>query len=176
MSENKDSKTVGKHKENVGGRGRKRKRKPVLSGTNLHYEVGGKSGGIGVGGIRAFHLLVTRLGLQECLNRELGLLKRYLPYRGSDHVLNIVYNVLGSGSCLGDIERLRNDPNYLNALGAERIPDPTTEEISWKCRSFTPPHHPPQFPTALHSPSISLPCCCGSLMPHMTCPRVDNQG
>ena len=47
VSEKKDSKTAGKHKKNIGGRGRKRKRKPVLSGTNLHYEVGGTSGALG---------------------------------------------------------------------------------------------------------------------------------
>jgi hypothetical protein len=49
-----------------------------------------------------------------------------VPYWESDHVLNIAYNVLAGGTCLEDIERLRNDESYMNALGADRIPDPTT--------------------------------------------------
>jgi len=41
-------------------------------------------------------------------------------------VLNIAYNILCHGECLEDLERLRNDEVYLDALGAQRIPDPTT--------------------------------------------------
>jgi len=40
--------------------------------------------------------------------------------------LNIAYNVLAGGTCLEDIERLRNDETYMNGLSAQRIPDPTT--------------------------------------------------
>jgi len=53
-------------------------------------------------------------------------LKRHLPYHESDHVLNIAYNVLVGGMRLEDIELRRNDENFLNSLGADRIPDPTT--------------------------------------------------
>jgi hypothetical protein len=49
-----------------------------------------------------------------------------LPYHESDHVLNIAYNTLSGGVCLDDIELRRNDEAYMDALGAERIPDPTT--------------------------------------------------
>jgi len=49
-----------------------------------------------------------------------------VPYHESDHVLNIAYNVLSGGTCLEDIERLRNDETYMNALRADRIPDPPT--------------------------------------------------
>jgi hypothetical protein len=41
-------------------------------------------------------------------------------------VLNIAYNLMAGGDCLQDIELLRNDEAYLDALGAWRIPDPTT--------------------------------------------------
>jgi hypothetical protein len=41
-------------------------------------------------------------------------------------VLNIAYNTLCGGTCLEDLEILRNDEGYLDALGALRIPDPTT--------------------------------------------------
>jgi hypothetical protein len=41
-------------------------------------------------------------------------------------VLNIAYNLLAGGTCLEHLELLRNDEAYLDALGARRIPDPTT--------------------------------------------------
>jgi hypothetical protein len=49
-----------------------------------------------------------------------------VPYFESDHVLNISYNVASGGTCLEDIERLRQDESYTDMVGAERIPDPTT--------------------------------------------------
>jgi len=59
-----------------------------------------------------------------------------LPYHESDHVLNIAYNLLCGGECLDDIELLRNNEAYLDALGAQRIPDPTTAGDF--CRRFIP--------------------------------------
>jgi hypothetical protein len=50
----------------------------------------------------------------------------HLPYHESDHVLNLAYNVICGGTRLEDIERLRHDAAYMNALGAQLIPDPTT--------------------------------------------------
>jgi hypothetical protein len=41
-------------------------------------------------------------------------------------VLNFAYNALCDGIRLEDIELRRNDEVFLDALGAERIPDPTT--------------------------------------------------
>jgi len=35
-------------------------------------------------------------------------------------------NALCEGTCLEHIERRRNDEAFLNAIGAESIPDPTT--------------------------------------------------
>ncbi|HEY5844150.1 MAG TPA: IS1380 family transposase, partial [Mycobacterium sp.] len=54
------------------------------------------------------------------------MLKVHLPYHESDHVLNLAYNVACGGTRLEDIERLRHDTAYMNALGADLIPDPTT--------------------------------------------------
>jgi len=62
----------------------------------------------------------------EDLDRQLHLLKVHLPYHESDHVLNLTYNILAGGQRLEDIELRRQDENFLNGLGAERIPDPTT--------------------------------------------------
>jgi len=70
--------------------------------------------------------MVQRLGLVEDLDENLELLKVHLPYHESDHVLNIAYNIVAGGERLEDIEVRRQDEVFLNGLGAERIPDPTT--------------------------------------------------
>ena len=62
----------------------------------------------------------------EQIDKRLNLLKRHLPYCESDHVLNIAFNALCGGTHLEDFELLRNDEGYMDALGTERIPDPTT--------------------------------------------------
>ena len=72
------------------------------------------------------HLMATKLGLREEIDRRLHLLKRHLPYHESDHVLNLAYNALLGGVRLQDIELRRNDEAFLDGLGAPRIPDPTT--------------------------------------------------
>jgi hypothetical protein len=70
--------------------------------------------------------MVVPLGLDRAINESLGLLKVHLPYHESDHVRNMAYNVLVGGRCLEDLEALRQDAAYMDALGAERIPGPTT--------------------------------------------------
>ena len=72
------------------------------------------------------HQLAVNLGLRDLIDEDLSLLKQRRPYSESDHVLNIALNLLSDGTCLEDLELRRNDENYLNALGASRIPDPTT--------------------------------------------------
>jgi hypothetical protein len=99
---------------------------PMFKDSNLHYQIAERTRAIGFGGIGAMHKLVCKLGLDRAINRNISLLKYHVPYWESDHVLNIAYNVLTGGTCLEDIERLRNDETYMNGLGAERIPDPTT--------------------------------------------------
>jgi hypothetical protein len=100
--------------------------KPMFSAKNIHYEIADRSRGLAYGGIGCMQLLAGHTGLVQALNDRLTLLKRHVPYYESDHVLNIAYNLLCNGDCLEDIERLRNDEVYLDALGAQRIPDPTT--------------------------------------------------
>jgi hypothetical protein len=99
---------------------------PVLTASNIHYEIADRDRGIAYGGIGAFHLLARRIGLIEAIDGKLQLLKLHLPYYESDHVLNFAYNALCDGTCLQDLELRRNDEIYLDALGAQRIPDPTT--------------------------------------------------
>jgi len=109
---------------------------PVLTARNIHYETATKAQAISCGGIGAIHLLVRKLGLAEAIDERLHLLKVHLPYHESDHVLNFAYNALCNGTCLDDIELRRNDIVFLDALGADRIPDPTTAGDF--CRRFTP--------------------------------------
>ena len=99
--------------------------KPMMSATNIRYEVSGRIEGMGCGGIGAIHQLAQGVGLVDGLNRRLRLLERHSPYFESDHVLNIAYNVLVGGQRLEDIEIRRQDVTFLNALGAWVIPDPT---------------------------------------------------
>jgi hypothetical protein len=113
----------------------KQQSKPMFSAKNIHYEIADRSRGLAYGGIGAIQLLARQTGLVEALDDRLKLLKRHLPYYESDHVLNIAYNILCNGDCLQDIERLRNDEVYLDALGAQRIPDPTTAGDF--CRRFS---------------------------------------
>jgi hypothetical protein len=100
--------------------------KPMLSGANIKYEISDKTKAIAHGGIGAMHLLVENVGLAERIDSGLSLLKQHRPYHESDHVLNIAYNVLCGGQRLDDIELRRNDRVFLDSLGAESIPDPTT--------------------------------------------------
>jgi hypothetical protein len=98
----------------------------MLAASNVQYELSDRDRGLAVGGIGAMHRLARHVGLVEDLNEHVDVLKVHLPYHESDHVLNIAYNVLSGGQRLEDIELRRQDEVYLDALGAQRIPDPTT--------------------------------------------------
>jgi hypothetical protein len=100
--------------------------RPFFSACNIHYDLSDRDHGIAYGGIGAFHLLAGRIGLIEAIDDKLHLLKFHLPYHESDHVLNLAYNALCDGTCLQDLELRRQDEVFLDALGAPRIPDPTT--------------------------------------------------
>jgi len=110
---------------------------PVCSATNIHYEAAEKTRAINVGGIGLIHKLAQESGLVDAINNKLHLLRMNFPYVESDHVLNLAYNAICGGVYLQDIELRRNDETYLNALGAESIPDPTTAGDF--CRRFDSP-------------------------------------
>ncbi len=115
----------------------KARHRPMLEARNIHYDMADRTRAVGCGGIGAVHLLARRVGLIDALDREVHLLKVHLPYHESDHVLNVAYNILCGGQCLQDLETLRNDEAYLDALGASRVPDPTTAGDF--CRRFDSP-------------------------------------
>ena len=109
--------------------------RPVFSGDGIDYQVAGRTRGIAAGGLGAMQLLVRSVGLAESIDKRVHVLKRHLPYHESDHVLNIAYNLLAGGTCLEHIELLRNDEVFLDALGVQSIPDPTTAGDF--CRRFS---------------------------------------
>lgn len=98
----------------------------MLQATNLQYEMADRSRAISCGGVGMMFQMLDSLGLRERIDTVLGLIKSPRPYHDSDHILNLVMNILAGGSCLEDIELRRNDENYLDAFNAQRIPDPTT--------------------------------------------------
>jgi hypothetical protein len=99
---------------------------PMMTATNIQYELADRVQGLCAGGIGAMLLLAHSTGLIRDIDANLHLLKVHLPYHESDHVLNIAFNILAGGQRIEHLELRRNDEVYLNALGAERIPDPTT--------------------------------------------------
>ena len=82
------------------------------------------------------HDLVLGSGLIEAIDERVEVLKIHRPYHESDHVLNVAYNLMCGGRTLDDIELRRNAEVFLDALGVEAIPDPTTAGDF--CRRFAP--------------------------------------
>lgn len=108
---------------------------PMISASNIQYEIADRTQAIAAGGIGMIHRMVRELMLDQMINRHVNLFKLYAPYSESDHVLNMAYNLLAGGTCIDHLELRRNDEAYLNALGARRIPDPTTAGDF--CRRFS---------------------------------------
>lgn len=109
--------------------------RPMMAATGIQYDIADRARGIAAGGIGLMLLLARRVGLVKGIDRCVELLNSHVPYQESDHVLNIAFNILAGGRCLEDLELLRQDEGYLNALGAHRIPDPTTAGDF--CRRFS---------------------------------------
>ena len=110
---------------------------PMMAAANIHYDIADRTRAIAAGGIGAIHLLAQKIGLVQDIDNNLHLLKRHLPYHESDHVLAIAYNILAGGSRLEHLDICRQDEVFLDALGAQRLPDPTTAGDF--CRRFTQP-------------------------------------
>jgi hypothetical protein len=100
--------------------------RPMIAGAVSGYEVSGKVTALSCGGIGLVHQMVCSLGLAEAIDRHVHVFKRHHPYHESDYVLNLAYNIVCGETCIEDLELLRSNEGYLDALGAFRIPDPTT--------------------------------------------------
>lgn len=98
----------------------------MFGGGGIHVEMADRVRAINCGGIGLVHQLAQQSGLVDAIDRHVQLLMAHRPYHESDHVLNFAYNALCDGVRLEDIELRRNDEVFLDALGTERIPDPTT--------------------------------------------------
>ena len=100
---------LGGHKFNFSGT-------PEFSANHVKYEIAERTQATGEGGIGLIHQLVQEIGLADAINDNVRLLKLYMPYRESDHVLNIAYNAMCGGRVLEDIELRRDDEAFLNAV------------------------------------------------------------
>jgi hypothetical protein len=98
----------------------------VLGRANIAYELSERTKGTAHGGIGAIAKLIGATGLAGEIDGSLELLALHKPYYESDHVLNIAYNVLCGGRRLEDIEARRCDAVFLDGLGVQSLPDPTT--------------------------------------------------
>ena len=64
----------------------------VLAGGNIHYEISDRVRAIDCGGLGVVQLLVEQQQLAESIDqKKVKVLERHLPYRESDHVLNLIY-------------------------------------------------------------------------------------
>jgi len=97
---------------------------PVMTASNIHYELADRVQGLSAGGIGAMLMVARTTGLIRDIDHNLHLLKVHLPYHESDHVLNIAFNILAGGECIEHIELRRNDEVFsmLWAPSASRIP------------------------------------------------------
>ena len=109
---------------------------PVLGAANIAYELSARTRGTAHGGIGLIAKVIEATGLAKEIDASLELLKLHKPYHESDHVLNIAYNALCGGQRLQDIEARRCDQVFLDGLGTESLPDPTTAGDF--CRRFDP--------------------------------------
>ena len=108
---------------------------PMIDPPAIQYELADRVQAINAGGLGVILQMVKQLGLAESINRICPIFRMHLPYSEADHVLNMACNLLVGGTCLEHLELRRKDEAYLNALGAERIPDPTTAGDF--CRRFS---------------------------------------
>jgi hypothetical protein len=99
---------------------------PVMGRGRPTYELAERSRAVAHGGIGAVMAVAGTVGLAGEIDSAVQVLASHRPYWESDHVLNIALNALCGGQRLDDIEARRNDAVFLDALGVESLPDPTT--------------------------------------------------
>jgi len=128
--------------------------RPVLRGTGAMYEIADRIRAVAAGGVALIQRMVQAIGLDKEIDRRVHLLKIHAPYHESDHVTNIAYNLLAGGKCLESLESLRNDENYLDMLGARRIPDPTTAGDF--CRRFYSPYQIDALQSAINEARVRV--------------------
>ncbi len=101
-------------------------RRPVFRTRRLRVEIDRGSRATPYGGLALAHQLVQGLGLPQAIDQGVRLLKIYLPYHESDHLLTHAYNLFAGGTCIEDIVSLQDSEAFRDLVGAFRVPDPTT--------------------------------------------------
>lgn len=109
--------------------------RPVIGSNSIRYELSDRTQAICHGGVGMMARLARSSGLISEIDQRLHLLKMHAPYQESDHVMANVLNMYSGGTRIEHLELLRNDEAFLNAIGADSIPDPTTAGDF--CRRFT---------------------------------------
>ncbi|HVM15217.1 MAG TPA: transposase [Egibacteraceae bacterium] len=99
---------------------------PVLGRARIAYEYSERTSGVAHGGMGMVARLVAEVGLAAEIDASVELLAQHRPYHESDDVLNIAYNALCGSARLDDIDARRGDRVFLDGIGAEALPDPTT--------------------------------------------------
>lgn len=99
---------------------------PVIGASAIRYELSDRTHAIAHGGVGLMLKLARSTSLAGEIDSRLELLKAHAPYQESDHVLAHVLNMLCGGTRLEHLELLRNDEAFLNAIGADSLPNPTT--------------------------------------------------
>jgi hypothetical protein len=108
---------------------------PMLDCPNTKLELSEQTNAVNCGGLALVQQMVRQVDLAGSISRHCPIFKLHMPYTEADHVLNVAFNLIAGGTCLEHLELRRNDDAYLDLLGAERIPDPTTAGDF--CRRFT---------------------------------------
>ena len=108
---------------------------PVIGSKDVVYELAERSQAINYAGVSAMVKLAKHVGLVNNIDKHVDLLKCHAPYHESDHLLANAINAMCNGTRLEHMELLRNDSAFLDALGADSIPDSTTSGDF--CRRFT---------------------------------------
>jgi hypothetical protein len=78
------------------------------------------------GGLILVEELIHRLRVKEIIEETVSVKKRQRGYQESDHILALVYNLIGGGSCLDDLNLLREDAETKAVIQQEAIPHATT--------------------------------------------------
>jgi len=110
----------------------------MLGARRARFELAERTCATSVGGAAVALDVARTTGLVRAIDDRVRILKCHHPYHESDHVMNLALNALCGGRTLDDIEVRRNDQAFLDAVGAESIPDPTTAGDF--CRRFEVAH------------------------------------
>lgn len=98
----------------------------VMRMPKLHTEVDAHSEVTPYGGLVLVAEFIRRFKVARTIDEHVHVLKLYLPYQESDHILALAMNLYVGGTCIEDVANLQQSEAVKRLVGASRIPDPTT--------------------------------------------------